>query len=453
MLRQMCMSYQENFAWGYRNGFYKISSGYDQCSDDAAVLEKVRADSGAIGFIQYRTKLPGYAKCLAVKVANGEPSIKPNLDAQMQSDYPLTEPLILLVHPSAPPSAKEFVQFAQGKDASRILTKHGFTTLYSQNEFQAEKRLAEMKLGKGVHLAMTGFLLEKDTAQALAMEYVKAKATVQLDFASAEAHTDAVGRFLGGGGGAAGKDLLLLSDRPSELAMKLYGQKWSDLNPHEYLVAGRAVAIVTNAANKLDFLTLDQIRSIFSGQVKEWNLLSAGSGTIHSFGLPSSDPACQVFYKEGLPAARVSSMTAKKNTAEVLKAVSMDPEAIGFVDVTAIPTTGQTIKILALRVGNGAQAKMIPPTPENIRTSTYPLSSRLYLYVHPKASDTAKDFARFLATCGGSAATPYADAINAMMETYQKQGVLPLADEAIQRMTQDTAEAKAEAGKPKAKGK
>jgi hypothetical protein len=80
----------------------------------------------------------------------------------------------------------------------------------------------------------------------------------------------------------------------------------------------------------------------------------------------------------------------------------------------------------------------------------YPLSSRVYLYVHPKASDTAKDFAKFVATCGGSEAGPYADTVKAVMDTYQKHGLIPLADAAIERAAKDAAAAKAKesAGKP-----
>ena len=179
----------------------------------------------------------------------------------------------------------------------------------------------------------------------------------------------------------------------------------------------------------------------------DWNLLAVGSGAIHCHGLPSSEPAAQVFYKEVLPATRTNSYKAQKDTAEVLKAVSLDPSAIGFVDLTAMPKTGQTVKVLAI----GPKDKAVAPTPETIRNAMYPISSRLYLYVHPKASDLAKDLAKFLATCGGSEASPYADTVKAVMDTYQKNGLIPLADAALQRMTQDAIKAQAEEKAAKAK--
>jgi ABC-type phosphate transport system substrate-binding protein len=82
----------------------------------------------------------------------------------------------------------------------------------------------------------------------------------------------------------------------------------------------------------------------------------------------------------------------------------------------------------------------------------YPLSQRLWLYVHPQASDTAKDFVKFIATCGASEASPYADTVKAVMDTYRKHGLVPLADAALLRMTKDAMAddaARAKAGKKK----
>jgi len=210
------------------------------------------------------------------------------------------------------------------------------------------------------------------------------------------------------------RELLFLPARPDDQAMKSQAQAWADLSADEKLLAGRAVAIVTNPANKLDSLTLDQVRAIFSGEVREWNLLAAGTGVIHCLCLPGNDPNSQVFSKEALPFERLGAVTAKKDTAEVLKAVSMDANAIGFVDWSALPEKGQIVKVLAI----GPKGKAVAPTPEAIRTAMYPLSSRLYLYVHPKASDTSKEFAAFLAS-------------DACSETFRRYNLIPLSDAAM----------------------
>jgi phosphate transport system substrate-binding protein len=280
---------------------------------------------------------------------------------------------------------------------------------------------------------------------------------------------------------AGGKELLLLADKPSEQAMKAHGAKWNELTPAEYLLAGRAAAIIVNPANKLESLTLEQVRSIFGGEVDDWAIvgatgLTAGGGLggaaggssagkkpagatgvpIHALGLRGSDAAGAIFNKECLSEGKLKKVTFKKDTAEALAAVSMDTQAIAFVDLAAIPTTGQSVKILGIRMNKGGtgfqpvdaqpgkavpQENVVLPTAENIKSAMYPLSQRLYLYVHPKASETAKDFAKFIATCGGSEASPYADTVKSVMETYRRNGLIPLADAAIERAAKDAAAA------------
>jgi ABC-type phosphate transport system substrate-binding protein len=295
---------------------------------------------------------------------------------------------------------------------------------------------------------------------------------------------------------AGGKEILFLDGKPGDMAMKLHGEKWNALGPDgtgpvEYTLAGRAAAIIVNPANKLEALSLAQVQAIFGGEVDDWAIIggtglsgttgvspvgnagnaNATSGTpiapikINAFGLRASDPATDVFGRECLPRDKWKRVTAKKDTTEAIAAVSMDPQAIAFVDLTAIPVSGQTVKVLGIRLPAGKDAdgkpttKVYMPTAENIKNAMYPLSSRIFLYIHPKASDTAKDFAKFLATCGGSEASPYADTVKTVMETYQRHGLIPLADAAIQRATKDAEaaakakEAASQAAKAKGKGK
>ncbi|MDD4890557.1 MAG: substrate-binding domain-containing protein [Phycisphaerae bacterium] len=328
----------------------------------------------------------------------------------------------------------------------------------------------------------------------MATEFVKAKAIIQLGYMPSESDVSSVGGFVMSAAVAPtppatqpefrGPQLLFLADRPSARAMDVHGDKWNVLQPTEHLLAGRATAIIVNSTSKLNLLTLDQVRAIFGGEVDDWATIGGtgltptpaardlprrvGGVAINKFGLFQKDPAAVIFANECLPASKFKKVTLKKDTAEVVAAVSMDPQAIAFVDLSAIPgignapltgdfaAAGQTVKALAIQLGIGEKAKIIPPTAENIKNAMYPFSQRMFLYVHPQASDTAKDFAKFMATCGGSEASPYADTVKAVMETYQKHGLIPLADAAIERAAKDAAaaaKAKEDAAKPKPKGK
>ena len=291
---------------------------------------------------------------------------------------------------------------------------------------------------------------------------------------------------------AGGKELLFLADKPSARAVELHGQKWNALGrdsagkpngagPAEYLLAGRAVAVIVNPANKIDALTLAQLQAIFGGEVEDWGTLGDSKSQIKGsqikpYGLRADDPATGIFEKECLERAKWKRVGIKKDSAEVVAAVSMDPQAIGFVDLAGIPATGQNVKILAIKLGagapptafaeatagrpalgatsprgggvaerTGAAGRVYYPTPENIKNAMYPLSQRLWLYVHPAASETGRAFAAFV-----TSVLP--------MDTSRKHGLVPLADAALERMAKDAmaeaaAKAKAEAAKGKGRGK
>jgi len=124
------------------------------------------------------------------------------------------------------------------------------------------------------------------------------------------------------------------------------------------------------------------------------------------------------------------------------------------VNVAELPRTGQTVKVLGVQVAAADPSQpplVIRPTAETIRDETYPYAEQLWLYVvPPQASDVAKNFTDFIATCGGSEASPGTDPVRPVMKAYQEHGWLPLADAAIQREADDArAEAAAKALPPK----
>jgi ABC-type phosphate transport system substrate-binding protein len=351
----------------------------------------------------------------------------------LQADYPLVEPVVLYLHPTQPEAAKRFCEFAVGPDGSAIAEKFGLVTPYMQKKAEGKARQAEAKAGKGTHLPGAGVAVGL-VPTGLGDEFAFARSAVVVDCVPMVSDVPAVEAFSGG----AGKELLFVMDRPGEEAMRVQGKRWGELNPAEFTLAGRAAAVVVHGSSKMDAITLAQLRAAFAGEAGEWKTFGAGGsgdgGRIACYGPRAPDLAAAVFGKEVLALDKCKMAAWKKDSAEVIAAVAADANGIGIVDATAI-AGARGVKVLGIRMGGAPAAagvgavgaeKVLYPTPETIRNATYPLSQRLFLYVHPQASETAKDFAKFIATCGQSAESPYFDTVSQVAEVYRKNGLIPL---------------------------
>jgi ABC-type phosphate transport system substrate-binding protein len=119
-------------------------------------------------------------------------------------------------------------------------------------------------------------------------------------------------------------------------------------------------------------------------------------------------PIADAFFANVLSSSQCKGVSWKKDSGEVLAALAVDPDGIGFIDFSAFDEK-QAVKLL----GVGPKDKAQMPTAEAVRTAMYPLATRMFLYVSPKASKTTQDFVKFLVAGGGK-------------DAYEKTGCLQL---------------------------
>ena len=498
ILREKCLALRDEE--GVVVSWLGCASNIDRMTSRDELIKAIRKKRNAIGFLLHDRTIPKGVRVIPVARKTGGKHSRMN-----DGVYPLQESLAIYVHPGSPPSASECAEWIVGPEGAAVAESHGVLTVCRDLAILGVQRLAEMKAGKGIRLSAIGVGLGESAVSDLATEYVRAKAVIQLSYVPVYEDLPAIGDFVSGGAGM--RELLFLADKPSARAMDVHGEKWNALGrdkdgkpdgtgPAEHVLAGRAVAVIVNPANKLSSLTLGQLRAIFGGKVKDWNTiggtgLATGGGTglglpasprqaglgasgkagsgkagpgatggaaappqagaakelrIHAFGVRVKDPATAVFEKECLSRYKWGRVVAKKDTAAAVAAVSMDPQAIAYVDLMAIPglssaaltgsfaAAGQNVKVLAIQTS--ARTKPILPTLQNIRSATYPLSQRLYVYVHPKASNVAKTFETFMTSVLAT-------------EAFRHNNLLPLASAAFKQITKEAQAAKAKAAKPK----
>ena len=151
----------------------------------------------------------------------------------------------------------------------------------------------------------------------------------------------------------------------------------------ETVLAYDGIAIIVNTSNTVEDLTVDQIASIYTGEITNWSEVGgadgeivligreAGSGTRDGFeSITGTKDACK--YRQELT-----------STGDVITTVANNPNAIGYASLASVKDT-----VKALKVGG------VTPTEDTVKDSTY-LIQRPFVFVtkaDTKLSDTAQKF-------------------------------------------------------------
>lgn len=151
----------------------------------------------------------------------------------------------------------------------------------------------------------------------------------------------------------------------------------------ETVLAYDGIAIIVNPENTVEDLTVDQIASIYTGEITNWSEVGgadgeivligreAGSGTRDGFeSIIGTKDACK--YRQELT-----------STGDVITTVANNPNAIGYASLASVKDT-----VKALKVGG------VTPTEDTVKDGTY-LIQRPFVFVtktDTKLSDTAQKF-------------------------------------------------------------
>lgn len=144
----------------------------------------------------------------------------------------------------------------------------------------------------------------------------------------------------------------------------------------EHIIAIDGLAIIVHPDNPINNLSITQLAAIFSGELSDWSMLGARSGSIRIYARDHNSGTWETFKELVLsPTDKVLSTQAKRfESSEQLSAlVSKDPNAIGFIGLPYV----REAKALAVSAG---ETLAMYPSVELIATEDYPLSRRLYLY-------------------------------------------------------------------------
>ncbi len=165
----------------------------------------------------------------------------------------------------------------------------------------------------------------------------------------------------------------------------------------ETAVAKDGVAIYVNEANGITQLTIEQLASIYFGDVTNWKQVGGADAPIVLYSRENSS-GTYVFFKDNVLKGEDFAASAQTlpGTAAVVNAVSKEKKGIGY-GGAAYAKGVKEVKI----VGNDGQGYL--PSAENVKSGKYPLSRPLFVYTRGKPSGEAKDFLDFCLSPEGQA--------------------------------------------------
>ncbi len=142
----------------------------------------------------------------------------------------------------------------------------------------------------------------------------------------------------------------------------------------EHVVGLDGLAVIVNQSNPITALTVQQVASIFSGEITDWSQLGGPQGTISLYARDDKSGTYDSFSSMVLVDKKLRGDAKRFEDSNALSDdVAADPHGIGFIGLPYVRNS----KALAL-----SDAGTLPmlPSPFTVATEDYVLSRRLFLY-------------------------------------------------------------------------
>ena len=166
-------------------------------------------------------------------------------------------------------------------------------------------------------------------------------------------------------------------------------------------VAQDGIAVIVNPANTIQFITLDQVKKIYLGQITKWSEITGAGvpGTNNQIVIIGRDSASgtRTYFDETVlsKATPTNKMLEKNSNGAVVQTVAQTPGAVGYVSIGFLSSD-----VKALPIWYNAN-KIVPASLDNVKTRTYPVSRNLYVITNGQPTGLAGDFIRYILSPDG----------------------------------------------------
>ncbi len=140
--------------------------------------------------------------------------------------------------------------------------------------------------------------------------------------------------------------------------------------PYQYLIARDGIIVVVHPSNKVNNLTLDQVKAIFTGNIRNWKDVGGKDGEITLVSREAGSGTRDGFETLAMDKESISNRALIANsTGAIRMIVAGDRNAVGYISLAVLDYTVKPVRV------DG-----IDPTSENIRNNRYPIN-RPFIYV------------------------------------------------------------------------
>jgi len=186
------------------------------------------------------------------------------------------------------------------------------------------------------------------------------------------------------------------SSRPMKASEKEQFQQKRGLAAYELPVALDGLAVYVHEKNPVNELSLEQLKKIYTGAVKNWKEVGGQDARILLYGRENSSGTYAYFKEHVLEDPDYFPTTQTlPGTAAVINAVSKDVRGIGYGGIAYLKG------VRALKVKKNASSPGVEPTLENVHNNSYPISRFLYWYMAGKPTGQIKQLADWVVSAEG----------------------------------------------------
>ncbi|MBS7614663.1 PstS family phosphate ABC transporter substrate-binding protein [Candidatus Bathyarchaeota archaeon] len=203
-------------------------------------------------------------------------------------------------------------------------------------------------------------------------------------------------------GGGSGVGFSALAQKTTDIAdasreiksSEIQTAKSNGVNPVEWVVGLDGIAIVVNKGNPITEMTMEQLEKIYNGTYTNWKQVGGNDATIITYGRQSTSGTYDFFREHVLHNKNFRADNRElAGNAEIVNSVMGDVNGIGYVGV-AYTKKGVNVKIV--RIKSAADATAYEPSVENIKSGTYPIARKLYIYTNGVPTGTLADYVAFI---------------------------------------------------------